>query len=106
MKLVNATTTAAMVGLFALAAPVMAQDMPALSELEAAGKVVFEEDIGCIACHGDKAKGDVGIGPDIRGKKADDVRLQIESNEMMMFDITDEQMEAVIAYLAYLKANT
>jgi len=106
MKLLNATTTAAMVGLFALAAPVLAQDMPALSELEAAGKVVFEEDIGCIACHGDKAKGDIGIGPDIRGKKADDVRLQIESNEMMMFDITDEQLEAVIAYLAYLKANT
>ncbi|WP_372841595.1 cytochrome c [Phaeovulum sp.] len=94
----------ALVGLFALAAPAFAQ-APELTELEAAGKVVFEEEIGCIECHGELAKGDVGIGPNIQGQTIEYIQLQMQTNEMMMFDATDEQLAAVEAYLAYLKAN-
>ena len=93
-----------LVGLFALAAPAFAQ-APALTDLEAAGKLIFEEEIGCIACHGAEAKGDVGVGPNIQGKTIDLIKDQIVSNEMMMFDATDEQLTAVEAYLAYLAAN-
>jgi mono/diheme cytochrome c family protein len=105
-KMMNSTTKIATVltGLFALAMPAFAQ-APALTDLEAAGKLVFEEEIGCIECHGALAKGDVGVGPNIQGKSADEIRGQIESNELMMFDATDEQLAAVVAYLAYLKAN-
>ncbi len=80
-------------------------DASALTELEAFGKVVFEEEIGCIECHGEFAKGDTGIGPNIQGQTVEYIHLQMQSNEMMMFDATDDQLEAVEAYLAYLKAN-
>lgn len=100
----NARIAATVVGMLVLAAPALAQ-APALTELEAAGKVVFEEEIGCIECHGPLAKGDVGVGPNIQGKTVDVIKGQIVSNEMMMFEATDEQLAAVEAYLAYLALN-
>jgi len=83
----------------------MTDGTPALTELEAAGKMVFEVDIGCIACHGALAKGDVEVGPNIQGATVEMIQGQMTSNELMMFEATDEQLEAVEAYLAYLKAN-
>ena len=69
------------------------------------GRVIFEETaggIGCAACHGMDAKGDPNIGSaDIRGAGADRIRGALASVEMMaIVELTDEEIEAVAAYLA------
>lgn len=70
------------------------------------GKEVFEKkagNVGCQACHGIDAKGVVG--PNIRGKTADDIRKALKEVDLMMQtvkNLDDRDIEAVAAYLRYL----
>ena len=99
----NAKIAAALVGMFALAVPVLAQ-APELTADEAAGKVIFEETaggVGCASCHGMKAQGD--IGPAIAGQTVENIQLQMETNENMGFiELTEDELKQVEAYLAVL----
>jgi mono/diheme cytochrome c family protein len=75
-------------------------------DLLALGKEVFEKkagNVGCQACHGPDAKGVVG--PNIRGKSADDIRKALKEVDLMMQtvkNLSDEDIEAVAAYLEFL----
>lgn len=103
MMISNAKLVATLVGTLALAMPALAQ-APELTEAELAGKKIFEEtagDVGCASCHGMKAQGD--IGPAIAGQTAENIKSQFEVNESMGFiELTDEEVDQVVAYLAFL----
>lgn len=103
MKLTNATLGMALAGILALAVPVIAQ-ADDLTPEQAAGKVIFEETaggIGCAACHGMDAGGDVG--PPIAGQSFDTIKLQFSVNpNMQFFELTDEEITQVVAYLTLL----
>lgn len=71
------------------------------------GREVFESvaGIGCKSCHGDFAEGDLGVGPYIRGATEGSIRAAIEGiGEMVVIKnvISDEQIDAVVAYMNYL----
>ncbi len=70
----------------------------------AAGKLIFEETaggVGCASCHGMDAQGDDG--PAIVGAPVDLIIAQFDNNENMTFiELTDEEVQQVAAYLAYL----
>ena len=77
-------------------------------ELIEQGRVIFEETaggIGCAACHGMDAKGDPTIGSaDIRGANAERIQGALASVDMMsIIELTDEEIDAVAAYLATLE---
>ena len=56
---------------------------------------------GCAVCHGQNAEG--LIGPPIVGKRFEDIELQLDTNEAMMgLGLSDDQIEAVAAYLQSL----
>ena len=56
---------------------------------------------GCAVCHGQNAEG--LIGPPIVGKTFDNIELQLDTNEAMMgLGLSDDQIEAVAAYLQSL----
>ena len=101
-------TTAGLVlaGLIAVAQPGFAQapTAPTLDPVAEAGKVIFEETaggVGCAACHGMDAKGD--IGPDIRGRDSVAILGEIQTNEDMQFiELTREEVDSVAVYLRYL----
>ncbi len=75
------------------------------AQLIALGETLYQETaggIGCKACHGTDARGEAG--PNIIGKSADTIRVNLETNENMMFIIlNDEEIEAIAAYLATLE---
>ena len=70
------------------------------------GRYVFEVKAGgtgCQLCHGTDAKGVVG--PNIRGKTADDVRQALQSVDLMITavkNVDSEDIRAVAAYLQWL----
>jgi peptide/nickel transport system substrate-binding protein len=90
------------------AAPAAAEPAPRLDpslSIEAeAGKVIFEETaggIGCAACHGIDAQGE--LGPDIRGKDPVLILNALSSiAEMMELGVSKEEIDLVAAYLRYL----
>jgi hypothetical protein len=62
--------------------------------------------VGCKTCHGLEARGDVGVGPNIQGKTVSAIKTQLQENELMEYmraSLTQEDIEAVALYLAYLK---
>lgn len=78
---------------------------PSNDDLIALGEEIYQVTaggIGCKACHGPDALGDVG--PMILGKSAETITIQLDTNEAMQFIIlTPEEIEALAAYLAYLQ---
>lgn len=71
------------------------------------GRQVYETiaGIGCKACHGDFAEGDLGVGPYIRGATEGSIRAAVDGiGEMVAVKmiIRDEEIAAVTNYLAYL----
>jgi mono/diheme cytochrome c family protein len=86
------------------AAPVRESSSMSEDELVAAGEKIFQETaggIGCQACHGRDALGDVG--PNIVGKSAETIQTQLDTNEAMQFIIlSSEDIEALAAYLDWL----
>ncbi len=62
-------------------------------------------EVGCTACHGSYAEGDVGIGPYNRGLDEDDIRLALANVDAMRFlqqQLDDEQIHQVAAYYGWL----
>ncbi|MFQ5922348.1 MAG: c-type cytochrome [Anaerolineales bacterium] len=80
---------------------------PSDDELVALGEELYQRTaggIGCQACHGVDASGDVG--PNILGKSAQTIQTQLESNEAMQFIIlSDSEIQAVAAYLGWLESQ-
>lgn len=77
--------------------------------LLAKGRLLFEKTaggVGCAYCHGltGDGKGTAGVGaPPNRGKTEAQVRTALTSVTMMTFiKLTDDEIEAVVAYLKYL----
>lgn len=69
------------------------------------GRQVFltAADIGCAACHGKYAEGDVGIGPYNRGVGQETIRGALDSiGEMEFLSLTDAEISQIAAYYAYL----
>ena len=70
----------------------------------AAGKKIFEETaggVGCASCHGMDGKGDYG--PANAGASKDSVISALGGIEDMSFiQLTEEELDAVVAYLATL----
>ncbi|MBW7884391.1 MAG: hypothetical protein H3C34_17475, partial [Caldilineaceae bacterium] len=98
----NAPALAAAAGEASAAAATVA--LAPTDPVVAKGEEVFQVTaggVGCQICHGPDAKG--LIGPNIRGKTADDIRYQFENNSRMRFIVlADEEIEAVATYLQYL----
>jgi mono/diheme cytochrome c family protein len=92
------TAVCAAVSVFGFTVAATAQD-----NLVDAGKVIFEEtagDVGCAYCHAADASGDVG--PNIQGMDVDTIRNAVHGGiaEMEFFDLTDDEIDQVAAYLA------
>lgn len=85
------------------AAPLAAQEVE-LDPVAAAGKVIFEKTaggVGCAACHGMTAEGD--IGPNIVGRDSVAILDTLRVNaEMQFIQLTEEEIDQVAAYLRYL----
>lgn len=69
------------------------------------GKKIFLVDatdgVACQVCHGPTALGK--IGPNIRGKRAGDIKFALETVDAMSFlRLNQKQVEAVAAYLKWL----
>lgn len=77
-------------------------------ELIARGRIVFEEDaggngFGCAECHGHFGMGDLQVGPNNRGMSEQRIRAGLGKVDRMSFlRLTDEEIKAVAAFLAYL----
>ncbi len=72
-------------------------------ELIASGRDVFlnAAGVGCVACHGPYAEGDVGIGPYNRGFDEDRIRRALETVDAMAFlgdALSDDEIKQVAAY--------
>lgn len=72
-----------------------------------AGKELFETagGVGCKACHGPYAEGDIGIGPYNRGVGATKIRAAVNTIEQMSFlkdELNDVQIDQIGAYYQWL----
>jgi len=80
------------------------------SDLLAQGKNVYETagEVGCTGCHGPSGKGGItktgDSAPDIRGATEQKLRAALGGGAAVMtyISLTDDEIEAVIAYLKYL----
>ncbi|MBI4330975.1 MAG: c-type cytochrome [Chloroflexi bacterium] len=69
-------------------------------DVVAKGQLLFQR-VGCASCHGPGAQG--GIGPDIRGRTAEQITGALGSVDAMSFiKLTPEEIQAIAAYLANL----
>ncbi|MCH8103621.1 MAG: c-type cytochrome [Chloroflexi bacterium] len=87
--------------------PVLITTGPSDEELIAQGKEIFVKTaggVGCALCHGLDAKGDPSQGaPDNRGASADTIFAALASRPQMSFiTLTNDEIDAVAAYLAFL----
>lgn len=90
-----------------VAAP--AQPAPAISDpvAVAAGRDLFQTagDVGCVACHGKYAEGDVGIGPYNRGFSAAAIRGALDNVPAMAFlreSLNGREIDEIAAYYDWL----
>lgn len=83
---------------------------PTTSESAAPDQLALGEEIyqttaggvGCAACHG--ADGLGLVGPNVLGKSAGTIKANLEGTDAMLFIVlSDEEIEAVAAYLAFLE---
>lgn len=84
-------------------APQVAALTPAEKALAKKGREVFLNagEVGCVACHGKYAEGDVGIGPYNRGFSERAIRKALAGVSAMAFlhkELNEEQILAVAAY--------
>ncbi len=57
--------------------------------------------VGCAGCHGADAKG--GLGPDVRGKSASEIKSALENvNAMKFIKLSDDEINSLAAYLQSL----
>lgn len=80
---------------------------PAPTEVVEQGEDIFLRTAGgtgCQACHGMEAEGINGSGPRIVGRRTPAIRAALNRvPQMSHIDLTDEQIEAVAAYLWTLR---
>ncbi len=92
----QATATGSVVGTDPLNDPLAAQ-----------GKIIFEKTaggVGCQYCHGMDARGK--IGPNIRGKSPQAIKQALGTVvQMSIVHLTDQEIQAVSAYLRYLASQ-
>lgn len=74
------------------------------------GKAIFEKTaggVGCAACHGLDARGKRDLAsPNIRGKTVSDILRALETRAQMRFiNLSDDELEAVAAYLKVLNGQ-
>lgn len=90
-------------------APMESQVTNNPQDLIARGEEIFQKtagDVGCAACHGPEAKGELEIGPYIRGKPRETIADALKTvGEMEFLDLSEEEIDAVAAYLKYLKTQ-
>lgn len=91
--------------------PVQVTTAPSSADLIAQGKEIFEKTaggVGCALCHGFDAKGDPSQGaPDNRGASADTIFAALASRPQMSFiTLTNDEIDAVAAYLAFLATES
>lgn len=85
---------------------------PLDDELVAIGRNIFEftaGGVGCAACHGDFAMGDLGNAPNVRGATAEKIKGGLAAVGQMAFlngQISDDDITAVAEYLRYLATLT
>lgn len=83
-----------------------AADADAGDDLLAQGERIFLIEAGgtgCDYCHGDTGAGDIGIGPNIRGRTFDEIKTSLRTvPEMDMVHLSDAEIEALVVYLQYL----
>ncbi len=74
--------------------------------LKAMGKEIYQRTTaeGCQSCHGTDAKGG-NLGPDIRGKTAEEIKGALGADPMTFISLTEEEVEAVTAYLKHLHSK-
>jgi mono/diheme cytochrome c family protein len=77
-------------------------------DIVALGERLYQKEaggIGCQYCHGQDARGDVG--PNIRGKSLAAILQAVGTipNMQMMANLTDEEFEAIAAYLETLTVD-
>ncbi len=61
--------------------------------------------VGCQACHGADGKGKPNTAPGVRGASADDIRRALGGDAMNSISLSEEEIEAVAAYLEYLDSQ-
>lgn len=74
------------------------------------GKAIFEKTaggVGCAACHGLDGRGKRDLAsPNIRGKAVSDILRALETRAQMRFiNLSDDELEAVAAYLKVLNGQ-
>lgn len=78
-------------------------------DLIARGEEIFQKTaggVGCAACHGPEAKGELEIGPYIRGKPRETIADALKTvDEMEFLDLSEEEIDAVVAYLEYMETQ-
>ena len=89
------------------ARPIAAAGVEQDGALVAKGRMIFEKTaggVGCAFCHGAYGKGKAELAsPNIRGKTAQDVFSAMETRaQMNIVKLSDDEVNAVVAYLAVL----
>ena len=84
-------------------APAPTQADPAA--LRAKGQEIFQKTKGCFACHGADGKGTPNVAPAVRGESADDIKRALGGDAMSSISMTEEEIQAVAAYLQYLQSQ-
>ncbi|MBW6505880.1 MAG: cytochrome c [Rhodobacteraceae bacterium] len=93
----------------ALAAPAVLAEVgaPDTDPVTARGKLLFETvgDVGCSACHGNDASGE--IGPNIQGIDIGKIHVALTNVTDMNFitGLTEDDVKAIGAYLLFLNQH-
>ncbi len=82
---------------------------PAPAPVIERGEEVFQRaagGVGCASCHGIDARGIDGLAPNILGRPAFAIeRALARVSQMSFISLTDEDLDAVVAYLQFLKTQ-
>ena len=82
---------------------------PAPASMIARGEDVFQRaagGVGFASCHGIDARGIDGLAPEILGRPAKAIERALASVSQMGFiSLTDDDLDAVAAYLQFLKSQ-
>lgn len=78
------------------------------SALRTKGEEIYKKTaggMGCQACHGADGKGVPNTAPNILGKSADDIKRALGGDAMRFIAISDDDLQAVAAYLKSLESK-
>ncbi|MDP2743916.1 MAG: cytochrome c [Dehalococcoidia bacterium] len=84
-------------------APVTTPSQVDPAALRAKGEQIYQTTVGCKNCHGADGKGLPNVAPDVRGESADDIKRALGGDAMSFIRMTNDDVEAVAAYLKSLQ---